>query len=343
MSKLEYKSMLTKILHPEDEGCIPEAVALLAGGGIVALPTETVYGLAAQAWLHDAVQKIFVAKNRPMSNPLIWHVHDAQAAQRLFDWEAMSETSKRRFSLLTRSFWPGPLTLVATKSARIESPLSTVAVRVPRSEITLKILKMLDAPLVMPSANISSRPSPTCALHVLKTLNGRIDAVIDGGVCEVGLESSVIRIDQERVKILRPGLVSQNMLEEILNEPVILNNLSGPELESPGLAFKHYAPQVERVILIKADAVAARWQSPATILGCIRDIEHCSRTLGSRPAGALTLSLANDPKDFAQSLYGALYRAEDYPERTLILLGPQEFDGSWAAIHDRLSRSSGVI
>jgi L-threonylcarbamoyladenylate synthase len=179
------------------------ALSILRSGGIVALPTETVYGLAANALLPINIKKIFDAKKRPYNNPLILHTHDLATAQLLF--ADLEPKTKHRLNILAQAFWPGPLTIIAPKAPHIPleatGGLDSVAVRVPQSEVTLGMLRQLSFPLVMPSANLSTRPSPTTADHVLKTLCGRIDAVLDDGPCAVGIESTVVRIDEKSVTI----------------------------------------------------------------------------------------------------------------------------------------------
>jgi len=344
----------TRILDASKEAEILEAVSLLRSGGVVALPTETVYGLAANALSPQSVAKIFKAKKRPENNPLIWHVHDQEAAKNLFNFSNFAELSKKRFTILAETYWPGPLTLVAEKSSLVSAHVSldTIAVRVPACDITLKILKLLQIPLVMPSANISSRPSPTCSAHVLKTLTGRIDAVVDAGVCKIGIESTVIRIDQAKPRILRPGYISAYELEKILGEPV-LNYYKPSEisvleaLESPGLAHKHYAPHVAEVVLIKPDELDNFWTTTSSIIARTSDLKKCEEFFKKRPNDALTIALPNEPKLFAANIYNALYRAEEYPEEKLVLVMPKlafedikKSQNPWAAVYDRLRRSA---
>lgn len=340
----------TLILNASQEDHIREAVSLLRSNGVVALPTETVYGLAANAFSTLAVQKIFKAKLRPQNNPLIWHTYNQESARSLFNFSRFNETSKRRFNLLSQAFWPGPLTMVAQKSSIVglHVNLDTIAVRVPRSEVTRQILRLLDIPLVMPSANISSRPSPTCSNHVLKTLGGRIDAVVDAGVCEVGIESTVVRIDQEDLRILRPGAISATMLEKILGEPAFDTYKSTGVLESPGMAFKHYAPRVDRVILIKPHELETYWHTNSSLVACTSDLVQSERAFKKRSKKALTIALADDPELFAANIYDALYKAEECPHESLVLVLPQKaWDASldqenvWAAVFDRLRRSAG--
>lgn len=344
----------TQILDASQEAHILEAVSILRSGGVVALPTETVYGLAANAFSLLGVQKVFAAKLRPQNNPLIWHTHNQESARNLFNFANFSETSKRRFNLLAETFWPGPLTMVAAKSGFVGGHvnLDTIAVRVPRCEFTLKILRLLNLPLVMPSANISSRPSPTCSNHVLKTLRGRIDAVVDAGVCEVGIESTVLRIDQEAISILRPGAISAKMLEKILGEPVLDYNSRNKshldELASPGLAFRHYAPRVDKILLIKPEELETYWHTNSSLIACKNDISQAEKAWKKRFSKALTCALPDAPELFAANIYDALYKAEERPYESLVIVMPKKAweayldpESVWGAVFDRLRRSAG--
>jgi len=333
---------LTQILDANNPKDIDLAVSLLKQDKIVALPTETVYGLAANALSVPAVNKIFAAKNRPTNNPLIWHVHDQEAAKNLLNWDSFSPDIQKRFSLLAKTYWPGPLTIIASARPdliKYTNNLSTIAVRIPRNNITQKILKLLNTPLVMPSANISTRPSPTLGSHVLKTLENRIDAILDAGSCDVGIESSVIRIDQKDLKILRPGIISAEEISYILNEPVITNLNNFNTIESPGLGFKHYAPEVQNILLISREKINYYWPTKASIICRREDLKFFD--LKTRPKTALTFILPDNPEYYARELYNALYSAENNAQENLIIIDlPQE--QAWNAIRDRLERSAGI-
>ncbi|HXW60290.1 MAG TPA: L-threonylcarbamoyladenylate synthase, partial [Myxococcota bacterium] len=307
----------------------------LENEGIVALPTETVYGLAGKAHSERANKRIYEAKNRPADNPLIWHVHNIEKALLLFD---LSTKAEQRLKILAERFWPGPLTIVAKKNPQINSPMATIAVRIPKNEITQCILRRCDFPLAMPSANLSSRPSPTSASLVLKTLNGRIDAVMDGGVCEGGLESTVLSIDEE-IKVLRYGLISSPEIEDALKEGVITET-NPHTIMSPGQSYLHYAPKVRKVSLLNINDAAHFWFKNSTILGRKGDIAELLRRFGARIDGAATIVLDDQPVLFAKQLYEALYEAEQNEERDLILLAPPRRE-DWAAINDRLRRAAG--
>lgn len=329
----------TNILKPDEEGCL-KAVQILRRQGIVALPTETVYGLAGNAWSATALAKIYRAKDRPADNPLIWHVNNAEKALALFDRSSMSAKIKKRCDLLIERCWPGPLTMVAKKSPDIKSSLSTVAVRVPNNPLTLGVLELLSFPLAMPSANLSSRPSPTTARHVLKTLYGRIDAVIDGGPCAGGLESTVVLVDEEELTILRPGLISRCELEFIVGEKISLS--AGPSIPlSPGQAYLHYSPRVEKIALLNREEAYTAWNEGHTIIVRKNDEAQLRQRFGTRDPKALTLVLPDEPQSFATELYKALYEAEERPKSQLTLIAPPAGE-EWVAILDRLARSAGA-
>jgi L-threonylcarbamoyladenylate synthase len=228
------KTIITKSIEP--------AVKLLQSGEIVALPTETVYGLAGNALNPQAIAKIFAAKNRPQDNPLIVHVSGIEMAEEL--GLSIPELAKR----LADRFWAGPLTMVLKKTgdiipAEISCGLDSVAVRMPNNAIMSEIIKRTMFPLAAPSANLSGSPSPTTAAHVFDDLNGRIPLIIDGGACEVGIESTVMMFEGDKIRILRPGAVTPEMLSEFA-EVIVGDAHPGVPL-SPGTRHKHYSPKAQ--------------------------------------------------------------------------------------------------
>lgn len=229
---------------------IPTCSDIIRAGGLVAFPTETVYGLGANGLDGNAVNGIFKAKGRPNDNPLILHIADKEMLFSL--WESVPSAALK----LIDAFWPGPLTLIYKKSARVPNEvtasLDTVAVRMPRHEIALKLIKEAGVPLAAPSANISSRPSPTSFEHVLHDMDGRIDAIIDGGKCACGVESTVLSL-VDTPTILRPGAITPSMLESVIGKVEIASAVLSPlrcdeKVLSPGLKYKHYAPDAEVII-----------------------------------------------------------------------------------------------
>lgn len=228
---------------------------VIRSGGLVAFPTETVYGLGANGMDGEAVQRIFDAKGRPSDNPLILHVAKKSDVKQL--WRHVPDEAKK----LMDAFWPGPLTLIFVKSdavpEEVTAGLSTVAVRMPDHKTALALIRAAGVPIAAPSANISGRPSPTTAEHVLADMDGRIDVVLDGGPCSVGVESTVLTL-VGRPTILRPGGITREMLEQVIGEvevsPAVLRPLrEGETAESPGMKHRHYAPDA-RVIVAAGSA-----------------------------------------------------------------------------------------
>ena len=236
--------MQTQVLQPTQEN-LQLAAAIFRSGGLVGMPTETVYGLGANALDENAALAIFAAKGRPADNPLIVHI---SALDQLKD--IVSEVPECARKLMD-AFWPGPLTLIMPKHERIPlavtAGLSTVAVRFPVHPVAREMIDLAGLPIAAPSANLSGRPSPTTAQHVLDDLNGRIPLIIDGGPCQVGLESTVVDTTRERAVLLRPGGVTREMLQDALGEEVLLGKgvmeplKDGEKALSPGLLHKHYA------------------------------------------------------------------------------------------------------
>ena len=241
-----------------DSASVQEAAGILKAGGLVAFPTETVYGLGANAFDADAVLSIFTAKGRPADNPLIVHIHDRAQLDEIGDIPS-------RAPVLMDAFWPGPLTILFPRRPSVPdvvtAGLSTVAVRMPSHPVALSLLRESGVPVAAPSANRSGRPSPTTAMHVLEDMKGIIPMILDGGPCEIGLESTVIDLTHESPVILRPGGVTKSMLEEVLHEEVylagsILRPLQPDEKAlSPGMRYKHYAPK-GNVTLVKGSETA---------------------------------------------------------------------------------------
>ena len=229
-------------------GDLEVIVSLLRGGAIAAIPTETVYGLAADLYQEKAVEEIFRVKGRPSDNPLIAHVSSLAQAEALF--EPLPEI----FYRLVDFFWPGPLTLIAKKRLSLPSfiaaGLSTIAVRMPSHVAARQIIEAVGSPLAAPSANISGRPSPTSVEDVLEDFLGLIPAIVDGGICSHGIESTVISLLDDKVTLLRPGAISREAIETATGIRVFDSPREGPLL-SPGMKYRHYAPKA-RVHLVRS-------------------------------------------------------------------------------------------
>ncbi len=242
------------------EGAVSRAAGLIKDGGVVALPTETVYGLAASALDDSAIKKVFIAKGRPQDNPLIVHISDEKMLG------LVAEDIPECLSALAKKFWPGPLTVILKKKAgyicdSVSAGLDTVAVRMPDNEIALEIIRRAGVPIAAPSANISGYPSPTSAKHVFDDLDGKIDAIVMGDDCRVGVESTVVSLCSTP-SILRPGAVTAEQLREFLPDiavdKAVLSQLNeGERVASPGMKYKHYSPLTE-VVLVEGSGDAYR-------------------------------------------------------------------------------------
>ena len=234
---------------------VEKAAQIIKNGGLVAMPTETVYGLAADALNGNAVANIFKAKGRPMDNPLIVHISDISQITGLV--REFPENARR----LAEKFWPGPLTIILPKSDNIPDEVSagldTVAVRFPSHPVA-KALIGASCPLAAPSANLSGSPSPTTLRHVIDDMNGRIDAIIDGGDCAVGVESTVITLAEVKPRILRPGGITAEQIRSVIGETDIDAAVTAPladgqKASSPGMKYKHYSPKAEVILLDGSD------------------------------------------------------------------------------------------
>ncbi len=258
------KTLLLKV-DPDnpDLAKIEQAAQIIRRGGLVAFPTETVYGLGADALNAEAVLRLFAAKNRPLDNPPIVHVADFSEVYPL-----VVEVTEQA-ELLMKQFWPGPLTLVFRHSSKVPNEsvagLDTVAIRMPQHKVALALIRQSRCPIAAPSANLSGKPSPTTALHVYEDLNGRIDAIIDGGAANIGVESTVVDLSSDPPMLLRPGGTPFEILKKVLPSlqlhPFVLaeHELEQEKARSPGMKHKHYAPKAV-VILVEGnlDAVVRK-------------------------------------------------------------------------------------
>lgn len=292
---------------------IIEASELLKKGEVVAIPTETVYGLAANALDDKAVNKIFAAKGRPSDNPLIVHIYDIQQVGLL------AKNIRKTASILMEEFWPGPLTLVMKKkkivSDVITAGLDTVAVRMPQHPVAFSILQQCMLPLAAPSANISGKPSPTSAQQVYDDLNGKIPVIVDGGTCEIGLESTVVDVSIDPPCILRPGAVTKEMLENIVGtvnvDIATLEPLAdGAAAKSPGVKHQHYSPNAEMEI-VKGVEMSVRRYINRSILrdkidGKSAVILCCKEHAQNYPFDKIILGTIHHPETIAENLFNAL-------------------------------------
>ncbi|MCL2883980.1 MAG: L-threonylcarbamoyladenylate synthase [Oscillospiraceae bacterium] len=307
---------------------------LLAGGQTVAIPTETVYGLAANALDEAAVRHIFEAKGRPADNPLI--VHIADRAELIFLVTNIPPVAKK----LTDAFWPGPLTLILPRAPRVPAVVSaglpTVAVRFPSHPLAQQIIQAAGVPLAAPSANRSGSPSPTTAAHVLADLDGRIAAVVDGGPCAVGVESTVVDLTGGTPRLLRPGGVTPEQLRavcgEVIIDPTVLAPLGDRAAPSPGLKHKHYAPATKTVLVEGSSAAYAEYvntQSSAAALCFDSDV----------PSLKIPFVSYGDGDACAQRVFAALREADTLGAQCIYAHAPEK-SGLMLAVYNRLLRAA---
>ena len=329
------------------------AAARLRDGGLVAFPTETVYGLGAHALDPAAVARIYAAKGRPAWNPVIVHVPDVEAARALArEWPATADA-------LATAFWPGPLTLVVPK-APIVPDITTagrdaVAIRVPAHPLALALLREAGIPIAAPSANRFTQVSPTTAADVVRSLGDRVDAILDGGSCPVGIESTVVDCTGPEVIILRPGMIDRDAIARVVaplgvavrrGAPVsVAHDAAAPEVAplGPGMVDRHYAPKAD-VWLVEPDhpeevmrALEAASASADRRASAIRALW---RTLDLRAPGVELCRMPTDPAAYARALYRALHDADADGIRLLLIERPPTDDSAWDGVRDRLTRAA---
>jgi L-threonylcarbamoyladenylate synthase len=313
---------------------LEQAKKVISEGGVVALPTETVYGLAASIYSEDGIRKIFAIKERPFFDPLIVHICDLeQKKQVIADWPPLAE-------FLARRFWPGPLTLVLPKNPAlnplITSGLETVGIRMPAHPVAQALIKMCDVPLAAPSANKFGKTSPTKAEHVRKGFEKEEILILDGGQSEVGLESTVVALSKEGGKeiatILRPGAITRDILEQALKESGLPAEVRrGSSLASPGNTEHHYMPNIPLLILR---------QGGSTFLQSTRE-EICRDFQFERNVRGAELRLDPNPRIAARSLYLRMRECSDTGASFIYVFRQETQEGGlWEAIWDRLERAS---
>ncbi len=325
----------------QNADAVNTAAAFLKAGEVVAMPTETVYGLAANALDSAAVEKIFAAKGRPQDNPLIVHI---AFVQELFDLAAHVPVSALR---LAEKFWPGPLTIILPKKDcvpdTVSGGLDTVAVRMPSHPSANALIRAAGVPLAAPSANISGFPSPTDVRHVMDDMDGRIAAVCDGGNCEFGVESTVLTLATDVPRLLRPGSVTLEQLREVLGEvqvdDAVLNPLqAGQTAASPGMKYRHYAP-LAKITVIKGSAedfykfVAKNASKDDFALCFEEDVAHLR-------INCVTFGQADDPFSQTHRLFDALRELDEKKAKTVWARDPSS-DGVGLAVCNRLYRAAG--
>lgn len=320
------------ILRDATAESIAEAAAAIRDGGLVAFPTETVYGLGANALDPAAVSKIFAAKGRPAGNPLIVHIASPP------EWEAIAWDTEKAQALIAR-FWPGPLTIVLPKKPAVPDMVTaggpTVAVRMPSHPIALALIRAAGVPIAAPSANRSEHISPTQASHVALSLGDSVDIILDGGHTQVGLESTVVDLTESPARLLRPGMVLPEEIEEILGEPLVRDIAPAQVSRSPGQMRRHYAPRTPlRIIEPEKVDLAGIEESP---LGFIALGDDALVPLGMSLSRSIILPA--DPAEYAARLYDALYELDEARLALILVQAVPEGD-EWLAVRDRLSRAA---
>lgn len=331
--------METTLLSSKKEDIL-KAGEIIKNGGLVAIPTETVYGLAANALDGEAVKHIFEAKGRPSDNPLIVHISKFSQIKSIA--KEIPESAK----LLAEKFWPGPLTIILNKLDIIPEEtsggLNTVAIRLPKSEIARAVIDASGCPIAAPSANLSGKPSPTKFSHVVEDLNGRVDAILDGGDCEVGVESTVITLANGAPKILRPGGVSLEEIREVLpsvklDKAVFEHISTGEKVSSPGMKYTHYAPKAEITIVDSSPDVFYQFvNNKAKNVAALcfdEDIGHIK-------VPCVSYGKRYDSELQARELFTALHKLDELKEKIVFARIPRR-TGVGSAVYNRLIRAAG--
>ena len=335
--------MITEFIKKEDalsEDALRRIGETLRNDGLAAIPTETVYGLAANALSDEAVKKIFLAKGRPQDNPLIVHISKTEEIYPL-----VKEVPEKA-QLLFEKFWPGPLTVILKKSdavcESVSAGLDTVAVRMPSHPVARAVIEAAGVPLAAPSANVSGKPSPTTAQHVLHDMDGKIDMIIDGGESAVGVESTVITLCTEKPRLLRPGGITVEQLREVLGEvevdKAVFNELQNNEKpSSPGMKYKHYSPDAD-VLIVKGSLCGLQkfsknFDAVSTAVICFDGEESAFS------CKTFSLGNENDAAAHAHRIFDLLRQADKEGFKNVLVHCPPS-DGIGMAVMNRLLRAA---
>ncbi|MFV0497589.1 MAG: L-threonylcarbamoyladenylate synthase [Candidatus Fimivivens sp.] len=333
------KVPMTQVLDCDQTG-VQAAAHQLQIGQVVAIPTETVYGLAANALDEAAVKKIFLVKGRPQDNPLIVHISDIAM------WPSLVTDLPKSALALAEAFWPGPLTIILPKSDRVPfattAGMASVAVRMPAHPAARAVIEAAGVPLAAPSANLSGAPSPTTAQHCFKDLNGKIPLILDGGICDVGIESTVVSLENKPV-VLRPGAITAEMLAQVLGKTVAVSEAVSRPLKvgerptSPGMKYRHYAPRA-RVVLVESDLASFlkllnNAAEPQTY-GLVFEGEQ---SLALKPC--ITYGRAHDAVSQNKALFASL-RQLDACEAQLVYARCPDRDDASLGVYNRMLRAA---
>lgn len=325
-------------IKPIDAQSIKEAKEILLASGVVAIPTETVYGLGAIGTDSDAVLKIFEIKGRPSDNPLIAHVHAD------YDLSKLVNVEHDYVYELMKAYMPGPLTLVFNSKGVVCKEAvcggQTLAIRIPSHKGCQQLLKELDAPIVAPSANLSKHTSPVTAQHVYNDLNGKIELILDGGKCSGGIESTVLDVTEKVPRILRAGLVTKEMIEKVVGACQIAQHKETDKVRSPGVKYKHYRPKCQTALYSKdqLDKVQELYER-AISEGKIPYI-MCENSVAKNFADMNVLLLGDGGEQVASNLYDKLLEGEQKAD-LIIAVSPDREDGVYLGVMNRLRKSCG--
>ncbi|SEF38926.1 L-threonylcarbamoyladenylate synthase [Caloramator fervidus] len=332
------------IIDEKDEEKIKEAAQVIKKGGLVVFPTETVYGLGANALDENACKKIFEAKGRPQDNPLIVHVAD-------FDISKYVKYIPKNAKKLMEAFWPGPLTIIMPKSNLIPdlvtAGLDSVAIRMPENKLARKLIEFSNVPIAAPSANISGRPSPTSIEHCIEDLYGKVDMIIGGERCKVGIESTVVDVTEDAVTILRPGFITKEDIQEVIGnvylDPAIKSENFKPK--SPGMKYRHYAPKAPLKVIIGDLEKVVEY-----IKENVYNMKRQGKTVGVLLVDEvineidadikISLGTIKSPGIIAANLFDKLREFDKTNVDLILSIGFKE-DGLFSAIMNRLKKASG--
>lgn len=312
---------MNNIYKPTDEN-ISKAAEIIKNGGLVGMPTETVYGLGANVYDSKAIAKIFEAKNRPSFNPLISHIAEFELLKEF------AQTDERAIEL-AKKFWPGPLTFVLNRIDNNQSldfvcaGLKTITVRMPNHPVALELIKKSGVPIAAPSANLSTTISPTTAMHVYQSLGNKVDMILDGGACQVGLESTIIDLTTKETTILRAGFVGLKEIEEALGEKVYISSGNPDKPSAPGQMLKHYSPKKETRINV-----------------CKPNDDEFYIGFGKHDSKHLNLSKSGDLIESASNLFAYMHMADEQKQYSKIAIAPIPNIGIGIAINDRIIKAS---
>jgi len=333
---------IIKKANENDTDVILEAAGIIKNGGLVAFPTETVYGLGADGFNAAAVRKIFGAKGRPQDNPLILHISHIDMLNAVSGYIPDTAYS------LAKAFWPGPLTMVLKKSGAVPCEtscgLDTIAVRLPENKIAGLLIKYSGRPVAAPSANISGRPSPTQARYVIDDLSGKIDMIIDGGPCAVGIESTIVDLTEETPVILRPGIITREMIKNVAGRCGLADANGNEKPKAPGMKYKHYAPQAKLTVVTGspqniAAAINAFIKKDRDIKTGVLATEETFQ-LYDDDAVILCAGSGLKPDDIARNLFNLLREFDEKGVKRIFAEGLAE-TGVAASVMNRLQKAAG--